>query len=227
MRIEPFKDREEAGRKLAERLKSYRLKNPLILAIPRGGAPIGKILAEALGAELDIVIVRKLRAPLQPELALGAISEDGRVYLDRTVLKEFNEEDIATYLEHEKQYQIAEIARREKLFRAVRPRAAIKARSVIVADDGIATGSTMIAALRLLQEEKPDELIVAVPVGTPKRIAEVARYCSEVVCLEPSPALQSVGQFYENFHQVKDEEVVKILEDSYRFRRGENLQREA
>jgi len=210
-----FLDRQDAARRLAACFKSRRLKNPLVLAIPRGGLPIGKILAEELGAELDIVLVRKIRAPLQPELALGAISEGGEIYMDQALLTEFGEERIASYLKQEKQHQLSEIDRRKKLFRAVRPRAQIEGRSVIVADDGIATGSTMIAALNLLRGENPAELLAAVPVGTPERLAAVGQYCDEVICAHPSDAPRSVGQFYEEFLQVEDQEVVKILASSY------------
>jgi predicted phosphoribosyltransferase len=142
----PFRDRADAGRRLGRQLKGRELRNPLVLAIPRGGVATGLALARELNVELDVVLSRKLRAPFNPEYALGAIAEDGQVTFnpDARGLAEASKE----YLEEEKQHQLREIARRKKLFRAVRPAASIAGRSVIVTDDGIATGSTMIAALQ-------------------------------------------------------------------------------
>jgi len=204
-----FRNREDAGRQLAEMLKGRQLVNPLVLAIPRGGVVTGAVLAQELGAELDVALSRKLRAPWLPELALGAVSEDGQVHLTR-----YAKEDIdatRNYLARERSYQLAEIARRKKLFRGVRPQAPITGRSVIVTDDGIATGSTMIAALRTLRPQRPLELIVAVPVAAPDRLQQVRRECDEVVCLIEAPELQAVGEFYRDFSQVEDEEVVAAL----------------
>jgi putative phosphoribosyl transferase len=169
----------------------------------------GAVLAQELGAELDVVLSRKLRAPGQPELAIGAISEDGQVYLNHHA-EEFLDE-LEDYLAGERRHQLAEIARRQKLFRAARPQARVTDRSVIVTDDGIATGSTMIAALQAIKAQKPRELIVAVPVASPDRLAEVRRWCDDVVCLLTPELFWAVGQFYEDFRQVEDEEVVELL----------------
>jgi predicted phosphoribosyltransferase len=139
-----------------------------VLAIPRGGVVTGAVLAHELGADLDVVLSRKLRAPEQPELAIGAISEDGQIYLNHYA-QEFLDV-MEEYLAEERRYQLAEIARRKKLFRAVRPQASLAGRSVIVTDDGIATGSTMIAALQAVKTQKPREVIVAVPVASPDRL---------------------------------------------------------
>jgi len=165
-----FRDREDAARRLAKKLETRELRDPLVLAIPRGGVVTGAVLARALGADLDVVLSRKLRAPNQPELAIGAISEGGEVYLNPQVTK--IDDWLGDYLAEERAYQMAEIARRRKLFRAVRPVAPIADRSVIVTDDGIATGSTMIAALKVIQTHQPHELIVAVPVASPDRLQE-------------------------------------------------------
>jgi putative phosphoribosyl transferase len=204
-----FQDREEAGWRLAERLKGTLLKDPLVLAIPRGGIEVGLPLARALGAELDVVLSRKLRAPYQPELALGAVSESGVVYLNHRIegmTEEGNEE-----LEAERARQMAEIERRKKLFRGVRAQAPVAGRSVIVTDDGIATGSTMIAALQTVRAQRPHELIVAVPVAPEDRLEEIEAMCDRVVCLIVPDVFWAVGQFYRNFAEVSDERVVEAL----------------
>lgn len=204
-----FRNREDAAYQLAQRLKDRKLINPLVLAIPRGGVVTGAVLAKELSAELDVVLSRKLRAPGQPELAVGAISEDGRVYLDPSARDYLDR--MQDYLDQERRHQLAEIARRQKLFRAVRPPAPIAGRSVIVTDDGIATGSTMIAGLQTVKEQKPRELIVAVPVAPPDRLPDVGRWCDEVVCLLSPERFWAIGQFYEDFTQVEDEHVVELL----------------
>jgi predicted phosphoribosyltransferase len=204
-----FQDRQDAARKLAAKLKVKQLHDPLVLAIPRGGVVTGAVLARQLGAELDIVLARKLRAPYQPEFAIGAVSEDGQVYLNPHVANEIAPDD--PYLEEERRHQFAEIARRKRLFRAVRPQAAVEGRSVIITDDGIATGSTMMAALQIARTQKPRELIAAVPVAAPDSLDEISRWCDEVVCLSAPRTFVAIGQFYEDFGQVEDEEVVAML----------------
>ncbi len=206
-----FHDREDAALQLAPLLKGRELHDPLVLAIPRGGVVTGAVLARELGAELDVVLSRKLHAPMQPELAVGAVSEDGRVHLNRHAQEVFGlSED---YLAGERRRQFGEIARRKALFRGVRPQAPVAGRSVIVTDDGIATGSTMIAALQTVRPQKARELIVAVPVASPDRLAEVGRWCDETVCLLQPEQFWAIGQFYEDFTQVEDEEVVELLRE--------------
>lgn len=207
-----FRNREDAARQLAKRFLGRTLHDPLVLAIPRGGVVTGAVLAQELGAELDVVLSRKLRAPHQPEFALGAISEDGQMYLNAHVHEFVDPED--DYMKEERCFQLSEIARRKRLFRAVRPAAAIADRSVIVTDDGIATGSTMIAALQGLKAQKPREVIVAVPVGSPDRLEEVRGWCDEVVCLLRPETFWAIGQFYADFRQVEDEEAVELLRAS-------------
>jgi predicted phosphoribosyltransferase len=204
-----FRDRAEAARLLARRFDGRELRDPLVLAIPRGGVVTGAVLARELGAELDVVLSRKLRAPYQPELALGAIGEDGRVYLNPTAREFAAAGD--EYLARERAHQLGEIARRKALFRAIRPPATIAGRSVIVTDDGIATGATMIAALDLARASRPDELIVAVPVASPDRLREVRRHCDEVICLLAPADFWAIGQFYADFSQVEDEEAAEWL----------------
>jgi len=206
-----FRNREDAARKLAAKLKGRELHDPLVLAIPRGGVVTGAVLAQELGADLDVVLSRKLRAPGQPELAVGAVSEDGQVYLNHYA-REFLDQ-MEEYLAQERRHQVAEIARRKKLFRGVRPQAAVAGRSVIVTDDGIATGSTMIAALQTVKTQKAREILVAVPVASPDRLAEVRSWCDDVVCLLAPEEFWAIGQFYQDFTQVEDEEVVQILRE--------------
>ncbi len=205
-----FLDREDAARQLAEELKRRRLQRPLILAIPRGGVVTGAVLARELGVELDVVLSRKLRAPHQPELAVGAISETGEVYLDprrRADVPGLTSE----YLEKERDYQLSEIRRRQRLFRAVRSQVPVRGRCVVVTDDGIATGSTMIAALQTIRSQQPERLIVAVPVAPPDRLEEVAQWCDETICPLRPAFFFAIGQFYEDFRPVEDDEAQELL----------------
>jgi predicted phosphoribosyltransferase len=209
-----FFNREDAGHQLAQELKKLDLRDPLVLAIPRGGVVVGAVLARELAAELDVVLSRKLRAPTQPELAIGAVSEDGQAYLNHQAEEVPGVTD--EYLANERQHQLDEIARRQKLFRAVRPAAGIAGRSVIVTDDGIATGSTMIAALPLIRSQNPHELIVAVPVAPPDRLKAIRARCDLVVCLLAPRWFRAIGQFYEDFEQVDDQQVVELLRECAR-----------
>jgi hypothetical protein len=214
-----FLHREEAAFRLAERLRGRPQRDPLVLAIPRGGVVIGAILARELKAELDVVLARKLRAPRQPELAIGAIGENGDVYLNP------HAEDLpgvsAEYLQEECRHQMREIVRRQRLFRDSRPAAPVAGRSVVVTDDGLATGSTMMAALQVIGHQAPHEVIVAVPVAAPERLEQVRRHCDEVVCLLSPPWLRAVGQFYADFSQLDDDQVVQLLRS---FRDGSGSQ---
>jgi predicted phosphoribosyltransferase len=204
-----FRDREDAARRLAAMLKGRPLHAPLVLAIPRGGVVTGAVLARQLGADLDVVLSRKLRAPGRPEGALGAVAEDGRVYLNH--LGQRCREVMRGYLARERRVQLAEIARRRQLVRAVRPPAPVEGRSVLVADDGIATGATMIAALQCVKAQRPREVIVAVPVAAPDGLGEARRWCDDVVCVLCPEEFRAVGQFYQDFRPVEDEQVVELL----------------
>lgn len=211
-----FRDRTDAGRRLGERLAGRPFRSPLVLGIPRGGVVTGAAVAAVIAAELDVVLARKLRAQHQPEYALGAVAEDGHVTLNPWA------EEYASdaYLAIETRRQLDEIARRRALFRAIRPAAPIAGRSVIVTDDGLATGSTMIAALQAVQVKNPFELIAAVPIGSPDRLDEVREYCDEVVSLLAPDDFYAVGQFYDKFDEVDDEEVAECLRKANQAAKG-------
>ncbi len=206
-----FRDREDAGRRLAAHLRQFELHNPLVLAIPRGGVVTGAVLARELNAELDVVLARKLRAPYQPELAIEAVAENGEVYINREAAESVGMPQ--EYLEHEKHYQMAAISRRKRLVRAVLPAAAIVGRSVIVTDDGIATGATMRAAVEMVRRQEPRELIIAVPVAPADTLGEFEALCDKLVCLAGVRRFWSVGQFYDEFPSVDDEEMLAILRE--------------
>ena len=206
-----FADREEAARQLAERLLAYRGKNPLVLAIPRGAVPMARVIAQQLGGELDVVLVRKLRAPLQPELAIGAVNESGWLYLGGQGYRHGVSD---SYLATERRDQMQTIRERRARYAKVRPAVATAGRVVIVVDDGLATGATMIAALHGLRQSKPAKLVCAVPVAPADTLARVADLADEVLCLHQPTDFEAVGQFYRHFPQVSDDEVLAVLRQS-------------
>lgn len=211
-----FRNREHAGWLLVERLREEGAvaaapTRPLVLAIPRGGVEVGAVLARGLAADLDVVLARKLRAPGQPELALGAVSEDGVVQLNHFAAALTDVGD--AWIEGERKRQLGEIARRRELYRGVRPQAPIFGRTVILVDDGLATGATMIAALRTVRAAGPARLVVALPVASPERLAAVENACDRLVCLVQPAEFVAVGQFYRSFEQVSDERVVELLRE--------------
>jgi putative phosphoribosyl transferase len=206
-----FDDRDDAARKLAERLKQYKGQNPLILAIPRGAVPMAKLIADELGGSFDVVLVRKLRAPYQPELAIGSIDESGWAYIASHAPSTGASEE---YIEREKITQMETIRKRRMQYTPIRPPIDPAGRIVIVIDDGLATGATMISALHGLRARNPARLICAVPVAPPETLKRVAAMADEVVCLQAPEYFQAVGQFYRNFFQVEDDEVIAILQHS-------------
>jgi len=203
-----FEDRADAARELAAALAAYRGKNPLVLAIPRGAVTMGRILADELGGELDVVLVRKLRAPLSPELAVGAIEESGWAHgADHAASAGADE----AHLRAEKETQLEALRARRKMYTPERAPVDPAGRTVIVVDDGLATGETMIAALHAVRSKEPSRLVCAVPVAAADSLSRVAPYADEVVCLHAPADFQSVGQFYVSFSQVEDEQVVALL----------------
>lgn len=207
-----FRDREHAAGLLADELRSRGWHDVLVLGVPRGGVITGAVLARELGAEFEVVLARKLRAPGQPELALGAVAEGGHSYMDPMVGRMISPSH--DYLEQEKSRQMAEIARRQLLFRGGRPPAPIEGRTVIVTDDGVATGSTLIAALMAARAHRPARLIAAVPVSAPDSLADLRAHCDEVVCLMAPGGFQAVGQYYLDFEQVEDAVAVAAYQEA-------------
>ena len=203
----PFKDRADAGRQLGRRLEKYRGQHPLVLAIPRGAVPMGKIVSDALDGELDVVLVRKLRAPQNPELAIGSMDETGSVYLDPEARYLWND----AYLEREKKTQLAVLQQRRQMYEPAGAPIDAAGRVVVVVDDGIATGSTMIAALRAVRARGPARLIAATGVASVEALRLITREADEVVCLETPELLYAIGLHFLDFSQVTDEDVVATL----------------
>lgn len=206
-----FQDREEAARKLAVKLQAYKGKQPLVLAIPRGAVPMARIIADELGGSYDVVLVRKLRAPINPELAIGSVDESGWTYIADHAASTGAD---STYIEAEKQRQLGIIRQRRAQYTPIKAPEDPAGRIVIVIDDGLATGATMISALHGLRNRKPARLICAVPVAPPDTLDKVAELADEIVCLEAPENFRAVGQFYADFPQVEDEEVIQILRSS-------------
>lgn len=203
-----FANRLEAGELLASRLGKYRGEKPVVLAIPRGAVPMARVIAEALGGELDVALVHKLRAPFQEEFAIGAVDEGGEVHLG-DVIERYGIG--RAYVEDEVQRQLTTLRRRRELYTPGRGRVALTGRTVIVVDDGVATGWTMVAALRSARAERPAKLVAATAVAPPDAVARMERQADEVVCLETPETFYAVGQFFLDFHEVTDDEVVQVL----------------
>lgn len=203
-----FRDRLQAARLLAERLGAYSGRNALVLAIPRGAVPMGKVVADALAGELDVVLVRKLGAPGNPEYAVGAVDESGWVHVTPYALAAGAD---PAYIERQKEVELQRIRQRRVQYSPLRPARDPAGRIVIVIDDGLATGSTMIAALHAVRSRKPSRLICAVPVAPPATIQKVAHDCDEMICLDAPEDFRAVGQFYRDFSQVEDDDVARIL----------------
>jgi putative phosphoribosyl transferase len=206
---QPFTDRTEAGRLLGEALLDLNLKRPLVLGIPRGGLITALEIARVVSGDLDIVLSRKLRAPFNPELAMGAITESGRVFLDDNLLGALGV--TSHYLEQEKIFQLADIQRRLQLIRGVLTRVPLDGREVVVTDDGVATGSTMQSALWAARQEHPARLVCALPVAPSQTAEQLAESCDSLVLLRAPDNFHAVGQFYARFDQVEDDTVLDIL----------------
>jgi len=204
-----FRDRTDAGRQLAAALLPMALPDAVVLALPRGGVPVALEVARALHAPLDLLLVRKIGAPHQPELAVAAVAEGGALAINEDVLEAVGADH--AYVEHQARLQAREIARRRTLY--VGPRAAVQVagRSAIVIDDGIATGATMRAALRLLRERRPARIVLAVPVAPADTLALMRPLVDDLVCLHTPPWFHAVGAHYVRFDQVEDQEVIDLM----------------
>jgi predicted phosphoribosyltransferase len=204
-----FADRREAGRELARLLEPVRSDDIVVLALPRGGVPVAYELASALNAPLDVFLVRKLGTPGHSELAMGAIASGGIRVLNDEVVQALNipSEQIDAVAAHER----AELERRDAAYRQGRPRPELAARTVILVDDGLATGSTMKAAVQAVRRQHPKRVVVAVPVGAPDTCRALAECADEVICARTPQSFSAVGQWYRDFTQTTDEEVTRLL----------------
>ncbi len=200
-----FRDRFDAGTALSRALfPKYGASNPLVLGIPRGGIPLAKVIAQHLHGDLDVVLVRKLRHPYYPEVGIGAIGETGTMVLEPGY-------ELKGYVEQEVSKQTQLIQQRRRAYNPIRPPIDSSGRVVIVVDDGLATGSTMICALQSIKAKHPHQLVCAIPVSSTNGVASVRSLCDEVVCLHPDPYFRAVGYYYRDFSEVSDEVALEML----------------
>jgi len=200
----------EAGSLLARQLEKIGI--PLVvLGIPRGGVVVAREIAHALQADLDMVLAHKLGAPGNPELAIGAVCEDGKLFLDEEISSYMGVD--GDYIKREKNRQLQEIARRVRRYRNILPKIPLAGRVVVVTDDGVATGATMQAALWAVRQEDPEKIVAALPVGPPDSLERLSQAADETICLQAPPFFSAISQFYSYFNQVEDEELLEILQE--------------
>ena len=209
-----FRDRRDAGRRLAQRLSGHAGDDAVVLALPRGGVPVGYEVARALGAPLDVFVVRKLGVPGRGELAMGAIASGGVRVVNRDVVDGLGIP--AHVIDRVAVEEEAELARREAAYRGFRLPLDVRDRTVVLVDDGLATGSSMRAATHALRKRGPRRIVVAVPVAAPATCEELRQDVDAIVCAETPELFQAVGQFYEDFSQTSDDEVRGLLQDAWR-----------
>lgn len=209
-----FRDRPDAGRKLAAMLEEFRGASPVVVALPRGGVPVGFEVARALGATLDILVVRKLGVPWNPELGAGAVAEGGYLYVSRDVVASagVTEGELAAVTAEQRR----EVEARVHRFRAGRAPVDLRDRTVILVDDGIATGGTVMVALQAIRAARPRKIVLAVPVASAEILEALAPHVDRIVCPLVPTDLRAIGLWYEDFDQVPDEEVTRLLERSHR-----------
>jgi putative phosphoribosyl transferase len=214
-----FRDRRDAGDALAARLERYRGTGALVLGLPRGGMVVAAQVARALDAELDVLVSRKLGSPVSAELGIGAVTASGARFLNDDVISELEVSE--PYIAAVTKVQQAEAQRREALFRGNRPPLSMAGRTVILVDDGLATGGTMQAAVRAARQQSPARLVVAVPVGSPQACAALRAQADEVICLQEPEYFGAVGSWYEHFEQTDDSEVTELIAEADRRPREE------
>jgi putative phosphoribosyl transferase len=220
-----FRDRTEAGRVLADRLSAYaKYPDAVVLALPRGGVPVAFEIAEALNLPLDIVVVRKLGLPGHEEFAMGAIASGGARVLNQDLIHQLSLSD--EIIEHIVAREQRELERRERTYRGQRPVLDVRDHIVIIVDDGLATGSSMRAAIAALRQKRPAKLIVAVPVGARMTCSELEALADEVICLEMPENFSAVGLWYRDFSQITDEEVNNLLERNRKNSEARNINQE-
>ncbi|MFQ5735532.1 MAG: phosphoribosyltransferase [Thermodesulfobacteriota bacterium] len=209
--MNPYTDRQDAGRMLAQELTGYADKRPVVVGLPRGGVVVAAEISRSLGCEMDIIIAGKLRAPYNPELAIGAVNEDGLVYINEPAVRSLRIEP--DYIEKEKKERLKAIQDRLALYRKVKKKVSLRGRNVIITDDGLATGATMISAIQAVRAEGARKIIAAVPGGPQDTVDRITgmEEVEEVICPIIPPLFFAVSQLYVSFKQVEDEEVIEIL----------------
>ncbi len=208
-----FKDRRDAGQQLGEHLRTLRdWPDTLVLGLPRGGVPVAAEVARSISAPLDVFLVRKLGVPFHPEVAMGAIASGGVEWLNQALLEQIRL--TPQEIDRVRQQELLELMRREAVYRAGRERLSLKDKTVLLVDDGLATGATMHAALQAVSTQGAEEVIVAVPVASTDTCQELRTMADEVICLQTPPEFRAVGQFYQSFPQTSDAEVMDALKDA-------------
>jgi putative phosphoribosyl transferase len=208
-----FRDRVEAGKKLADALKEFKGKDVVILGIPRGGVVVANEVAKALGAPLDVVVTRKIEAPGEPEYALGAVTQEGDILMDRLAAESLGASQ--AYIDDQVRKKREEVKERMRRFRGDTPYPELRGKVVVIVDDGIATGSSVSAAVVSIKSRKPDAVVVAVPLAPADAVETLSRDGYRVVCLETPGPFLAIGEFYDDFEQVEDGEVKRILEENW------------
>jgi putative phosphoribosyl transferase len=207
---EPFTTRQEAGQLLADRLKKFKGKNTIVLGIPRGGLVIADQIARALEADFDMVLSHKLGAPWNPELAIGAICEGGQLFINKEIASYCGADE--NYINQEKSRQLQEISRKVRHYRQILPKLPLENKTVIITDDGVATGASLQASIWAVRQENPKQIIPAIPVAPEDSINKLAKDADETICLKVPPYFEALSQFYMVFNQVEDDHVLEILE---------------
>jgi len=204
-----FADRTDAGQRLADLLVERDVNADIVLAIPRGGLPLGRVVADALDAPLDIAVASKIGAPHNPELAIGAVASDGSAWLDERTIDQLGVDD--AYVQREREREAENAREKAERYRGDRGEPALEGRTVLLVDDGVATGSTATAALRLVRARGAERVVLAVPVGAPDTVEDLRSEADEVVCVSTPSYFGAVGRFYDRFDQVSDEEAMAYL----------------